>query len=94
MSTVGDIITWVWFDDTKGRSLVDKLTFAALRYAHKFGELPTHCYIHPSMFSGADMAPPSAKEGARPEIKILADRRVMPNNFALFVIKPNLPEVE
>jgi hypothetical protein len=44
----------LWFDDTSGRSLEDKVARAAAHYERKFGQLPTLCFVHPSAKNGTD----------------------------------------
>jgi len=44
-------IEWglLWFDDTPGRTLEEKISQAATRYQIKYGQPPTMCFVHPSM---------------------------------------------
>jgi hypothetical protein len=44
----------LWFDDTSGRSLEDKVARAAAHYERKYGQLPTLCFVHPSAKNGTD----------------------------------------
>lgn len=38
----------LWFDNTKGKPLVEKIEDAAARYQHKFGVRPNRAFVHPS----------------------------------------------
>ena len=38
----------LWYDDSPGRDLADKVGRAAQRYKQKFGASPDVCYVHPS----------------------------------------------
>ena len=38
----------LWYDDSPGRDLADKVGRAAQRYRQKFGAAPDVCYVHPS----------------------------------------------
>jgi len=49
----------LWFDDTSGRSLEDKVARAAAHYERKFGQLPTLCFVHPSAKNGTDQVRPN-----------------------------------
>jgi len=44
-------IEWglLWFDDTPGRMLKEKISQAATRYQIKYGQPATMCFVHPSM---------------------------------------------
>jgi len=44
-------IKWglLWFDDTPGRTLEEKISQAATRYQIKYGQPPTMCFVHPSI---------------------------------------------
>jgi len=44
-------IEWglLWFDDTPGRTLEEKISQAATRYQIKYGHPATMCFVHPSM---------------------------------------------
>lgn len=46
----------LWYDDTAGRSLEEKVLRAAAHYQRKFGQPPTLCFVHPSAKNGADQA--------------------------------------
>ena len=39
------------FDDDKKTDLHAKVDTAVESYAQKFGQLPSHCYVHPSQLS-------------------------------------------
>jgi len=44
-------IEWglLWFDDTPGRTLEEKIRQAATRYQIKYGQPATMCFVNPSM---------------------------------------------
>jgi len=44
----------LWYDDTAGRPLEDKVSRAAEHYRSKFGQPPTLCFVHPSAKNGTD----------------------------------------
>ena len=44
----------LWYDDTSGRLLEDKVSRAAAHYQRKFGQPPTLCFVHPSAKNGTD----------------------------------------
>jgi hypothetical protein len=50
----------LWYDDSPGRDLAEKIGRAARRYRQKFGTAPDVCYVHPSALGGS----PPPKEGA------------------------------
>ena len=37
----------LWFDNGSQRSLKEKINNAVSHYAHRFGDRPTVCYMHP-----------------------------------------------
>jgi hypothetical protein len=44
----------LWYDDTNGRPLADKVSRAAMHYHRKFGQPPTLCFVHPTAKNGTD----------------------------------------
>ena len=40
-------IGWLWFDNSTGATLEQKVQRAARRYAKKHGRQPDVCYVHP-----------------------------------------------
>lgn len=42
----------LWYDDSPGRDLVEKVRRAARRYKKKFGAVADVCYVHPSALNG------------------------------------------
>ena len=44
----------LWYDDTAGRPLEDKVTRAAAHYERKYGQPPTLCFVNPSAKNGTD----------------------------------------
>ncbi len=41
----------LWYDDSPGRDLAEKIGQAARRYKQKHGVSPNVCYVHPSALS-------------------------------------------
>ena len=46
----------LWYDDTAGRSLEEKVARAAVHYERKYGQPPTLCFVNPSAKNGTDRA--------------------------------------
>jgi hypothetical protein len=44
----------LWYDDTAGRPLEDKVMRAAARYEHRYGQPPTLCFVNPAAKNGTD----------------------------------------
>jgi hypothetical protein len=44
----------LWYDDTAGRPLEDKVSRAAAHYEKKYGQAPTLCFVNPAAKNGAD----------------------------------------
>lgn len=42
----------LWYDDSPGHDLAEKIGRAARRYRKKFGTVPDVCYVHPSALDG------------------------------------------
>ena len=40
-------IGWLWFDNSTGATLEQKVQRAAMRYAKKHGQQANVCYVHP-----------------------------------------------
>ena len=40
-------IGWLWFDNSTGTTLEQKVQRAAIRYAKKHGQQANVCYVHP-----------------------------------------------
>ena len=45
----------LWYDDTAGRPLADKVMRAAARYELKYGQPPTLCFVNPAAKNGTDV---------------------------------------
>jgi len=50
------IMDWglLWYDDTAGRPLEDKVARAAAHFEKKYGQPPTLCFVHPTAKNGTD----------------------------------------
>jgi hypothetical protein len=71
----------LWFDDSKVRSLADKIGLAVTRYEKKHGHKPNVCYVHPTeMGSHVEMTTDSG-------VKVLAVKSVLPNHLWLGVME-------
>lgn len=68
----------LWFDNTKGKPLAEKIEDAAARYEHKFGFKPDTCFVNPQ-----DLLCVVAVEG----IQIKTKTTIMPNHVWLGVSK-------
>jgi hypothetical protein len=44
----------MWYDDTAGRALEDKVARAAAQYVRKYGQPPTVCFVNPAAKNGTD----------------------------------------
>ena len=44
----------LWYDDTAGRPLEDKIARAAAHFQKKYGQPPTLCFVHPTVRNGTD----------------------------------------
>jgi len=44
----------LWYDDTAGRPLEDKVMRAAAHYEKKYGQPPTLCFVNPAAKNGTD----------------------------------------
>ena len=44
----------LWYDDTSGRALDEKVARAAAHYEKKYGQAPTLCFVHPLAKNGTD----------------------------------------
>jgi hypothetical protein len=68
----------LWFDDSPGVPLADKLGHAVRRYREKFGRRPNVCYMHPSTMTDASAAPA--------EVRVVTSTNVQPNHFWVGVL--------
>jgi hypothetical protein len=64
----------LWFDDTKGRTLAQKIRIASARYETKYGVKPSLCVVNPATKSGDDS---DNVDGIQVEVS----RSVMPNHL-------------
>jgi hypothetical protein len=61
----------MWFDDTVGRPLVDKVSRAAMHYHRKFGQPPTLCFVHPTAKNGTDQVVVHPLQGEGVQVETL-----------------------
>jgi hypothetical protein len=67
----------LWYDDTATRTFADKVLRAAARYAEKFGQPPTVCFVNPATLNGN-----AVEVGA---VRIETARTVLPHHFLVGV---------
>jgi hypothetical protein len=65
----------LWFDNNKQRDLTAKVSRAAEYFQKKYGQLPTLCFVHPSMMQNGD------KKFAAGKVEIRIASSVLPNHF-------------
>ena len=88
----------LWFDNDPKVALDIKVERAAAYYQHKYGRIPTLCFVHPSMFPAVketgiiDRPAEAPVEAASPNesymaggIEVRKNRSVLPNHFWLGV---------
>ncbi|RMF41854.1 MAG: hypothetical protein D6755_12175 [Anaerolineae bacterium] len=75
----------LWFDNTPGRSLKEKIEQAAAYYQKKYGEHPNLCFVHPSMMNDENSSPGGMEVRTAPT--------VLPHHFWMGVERePSLTE--
>ena len=65
----------LWFDNSEQRDLAGKIERAAAHFRKKYGQLPTVCFVHPSML------PEGAQESASAVVEVRGAPSVLPNHF-------------
>lgn len=68
----------LWFDDSKERTLEQKVRRAARTYEEKYGMPPTICYVHSTAFNGSGM-----NSTAFGGIEVKSTNMVLPHHFWL-----------
>lgn len=66
-------IGMLWFDNDPKTDLAAKIARAASYYAHKYGQSPDLCFVHPSLLPGGPLR--SGKIEVRP------NRSILPNHL-------------
>lgn len=61
----------LWFDNTPGKPLNEKVKAAADYYVSKYGKTPTMCFVHPAMVKGAEQTC----------VPVKTSRAVLPNHL-------------
>jgi len=64
----------LWYDDSPGRDLSEKIGQAARRYKQKCGAPPNVCYVHPSALVGSNVKVVG-------EVRVLSRRTVLLHHF-------------
>lgn len=64
----------LWFDNDPKADLATKIQRAAEYYQKKYGQIPTHCYVHPTMIP---------KDGVQTFLSLYTSRQVLPNHLWL-----------
>ena len=62
----------MWYDNTKGRSLSDKIKHAVHYYEIKYGTVPTLCIVNPKMLEAGKVDT---------ELSVLPRNNVIPNHL-------------
>jgi len=75
----------LWFDDDPRRQLEEKVRRAATYYERKYGQSPTLCFVHPSVFNGNGNGKGNGKKSKADGVEIRAGRAVLPDHFWLGV---------
>lgn len=75
----------LWFDNDPKAGLSTKVERAAAYYRNKYGQVPTLCFVHPSMLAvepGTATGEP-AKEEMRLEggVVVRSNKSIRPNHF-------------
>jgi hypothetical protein len=71
----------LWFDDDPRKKLQEKVLRAAIHYERKYGQPPTLCFVHPSVFNGNGRHPVKKAGG----VEIRPGREILPDHFWLGV---------
>ena len=58
----------LWYDDSPGRDLAEKVKRAARRYKQKFGTVPDVCYVHSSALDGSVQNVDGVRVSSRPTV--------------------------
>jgi len=67
----------LWFDNSPGRGLADKVADAARRYREKFGAAPDTCYVSTAALNGAALAIPYQGR----TLRVLPAHNILPHHF-------------
>lgn len=70
----------LWFDDDPRKQLEEKVQRAVTHYERKYGQSPTLCFVHSSVFNGNGKQSAVKKAGG---VEIRVGRSVLPNHFWL-----------
>ncbi len=70
----------LWFDNSPGRGLADKVGDAARRYREKFGALPDTCYVNQSALDKGALTVPLAGAPGK-ALRVLPAPNVLPHHF-------------
>jgi hypothetical protein len=84
------MIGMLWFDNDPSASLEIKVRRASNYYHHKYGKIPTLCFVHPAMFPYAGDSKEQPKPLVIAGIELRQNRSVLPNHFWLGVEQPAL----
>ncbi len=74
----------LWYDDSPGRDLAEKVRRAVAHYEHKFGHSPTLCFINPRMLDGA-----GGKLSEAASVQVETRSTVLPHHFLVGVASGN-----
>jgi len=71
----------LWYDDSPGRDLAEKIGRAARRYRQKFGTAPDVCYVHPSALGGWSTSDSNGKVQKMGGVRVSSKPSVLRHHF-------------
>jgi len=71
----------LWFDDDPRKALEEKVQRAATYYEGKYGQSPTLCFVHPSIFN--NWKEPESEKMSASEVEIRAGHSILPDHLWL-----------
>ena len=75
----------LWFDDDPRKKLEEKVRRAAAYYERKYGQSPTLCFVHPSIFNGNGKGNGKSRVKKAGGVEVRAGRSILPDHFWLGV---------
>ena len=82
-------IGMLWFDNDPKSSITVKIERAALYYRNKYGQIPTLCFVHPSMVpkeeavkeTSAKNSSENGKSYVAGGLEVRLNQAILPNHF-------------
>jgi len=68
----------LWFDNDPKTEIATKIQRAASYYRDKYGQLPTLCFVHPSMISQGETKEEKIYHSG---LEVRTSQSVLPNHF-------------